>query len=557
MLKQLQIRNFAIIDHLALEFAPGMTVFSGETGAGKSILIDALGMLLGDRADSEAIRGGAERAEIDAEFDVADAPQARQWLNDRDFGDPDEPDTAVVRRLLSREGRTRAYVNGRPATARDLKELGERLVDIHGQHAHQSLLRPQSQIDQLDAYGVDNDIRETVAATVEEHRALLERFEHLSRGEDAEQRADFLRYQVQELEALNLGAGELEELEAEQRRLANAERLMHDSQQAYALLYENEEGAIADLLGQAKTLLENLAALDPTFRDADEMVGVASIQVREAADAVRHATDAMDLDPQRLEWVENRLGDIFELARKHRVRPVELSAHLESLRAELDELEGAADELVHLQRQLSEVQKRYTEQAARLSEQRRAAAKRLAEEVTEAVRALGMPEGRFEISVEPRDETLPRTRGQDHVEFRVSANPGQAPQPLSKVASGGELSRISLAVEVIAAADRVPTLIFDEVDTGIGGGVAEMVGVRLRALGSGGQVMCVTHLPQVAAQGSHHFQVRKEVRGGSTITRIASLDDAARVEELARMLGGLKITSQTRAHAREMMENAR
>lgn len=556
MLRQLQIRNFAIIDHLALEFDPGMTVFSGETGAGKSILIDALGMLLGDRADNDTVRDGAERAEIDAQFDIADAPQARRWLRDHDLEDPDEPDTAVVRRLLSREGRSRAYINGRAATARDLKELGERLVDIHGQHAHQSLMRAQTQIDQLDAYGVPAEIRDAVAATAEEHRALRERFEHLSGGADAEHRADFLRYQVQELEALNLDSDEVEELEAEQRRLANAEQLMHDSQQAYALLYENEDGAVADLLGQAKTLLGNLVALDSSFREAADMVGDATIQVHEAADALRHASDAMDLDPQRLEWVENRLSDIFALARKHRVQPVELPAHLDKLRAELEELEGAADELVHLQRQLSDLQSRYADQADRLSEQRRGAAERLAAEVTEAVRALGMPEGRFEILVQRRNELQPRARGQDHVEFRISANPGQAPQPLSKVASGGELSRISLAVEVIAAGDRVPTLIFDEVDTGIGGGVAEMVGLRLKALGANGQVMCVTHLPQVAAQGIHHFQVRKEAQEDRTVTRITSLDETGRVEELARMLGGLKITSQTRAHAREMLGNS-
>jgi len=557
MLKYLQVRDFAIIDHLELDFGPGLTVLSGETGAGKSILIDALGMLLGDRADSDAIRDGAERAEIGAEFDLTDAEPASLWLRNQDFADPDEPDVALVRRLLSREGRARAYINGRPATARDLKALGERLVDIHGQHAHQSLLRAPVQLNLLDAYGVSSEVREAVAGAAGEHRGIRERIERLRGGEEAEQRADYLRYQVHELEALNLGADELSSLEAEQRRLANAERLMQDSQQAYALLYESEDGAAADLLGRAHGLLEGLAALEPTFREAGEMVGGAAIQVREAADAVRRAVDSMELDPQRLEWVDNRLGEIFDVARKHRVSPAELPQHLDRLRAELEDLEGAADEVARLQEQLAQAEARYTEQAKRLSQLRQGAADRLAGEVTQAIRDLGMPQGVFQIAVRERPDKQPRARGHDEAEFLVSANPGQPPQPLSRVASGGELSRISLAVEVIAAGERVPTLIFDEVDAGIGGGVAEMVGLRLKALGNGGQVMCVTHLPQVAAHGRQHFQVRKQVFDGHTTTRIERLDEEARVEELARMLGGLKITAQTRAHAREMVDNAR
>ncbi len=556
MLKHLQIRNFAIIDHLELEFGSGMTVFSGETGAGKSILIDALGLLLGDRADSDAVRQGAERAEIDAEFDLEDAPHALEWLREHDFEDPDQPSVALVRRVLSREGRARAHLNGRPATARDLKSLGELLVDIHGQHAHQSLMRPLSQLGLLDAYGVDGALLDGVAQTAQQHRSVQQRMAELGGDEDGEQRADFLRYQVEELEALGLEPDEVQELEAEQRRLANAERLLQDSQQAYALLYEQESGAVADLLGQAKTLLEGLVGLDDAFAEANQMVGEAVITVGEAAASLRHAADSMELDPERLNWVENRLREVFDLARKHRVNPQELIEHLDSLRAELQTIEQAGADLEQLREQSRELEARYAEQAAALSESRQAAAAELAEAVSAAIRDLGMPQGRFEIHVEPREDTTPRPRGRDDVEFFVSANPGQSPQPLSKVASGGELSRISLAIEVIAAGEHVPTLIFDEVDTGIGGGVAEMVGLRLKALGRGGQVMCVTHLAQVAALGDHHFQVRKDTGDDHTTTQIQSLSKTERVEELARMIGGLTITPQTRAHAREMIDNA-
>lgn len=556
MLKQLLIHNFAIIDRLELEFGAGMTVFSGETGAGKSILIDALGMLLGDRADSDAVREGADRAEIDAEFDLADVQAARDWLREHDFEDPDHPAVALIRRVLSREGRTRAYINSRPATARDLKALGELLVDIHGQHAHQSLMRPQTQLELLDAFAVDAALRRSVADTAAQYRALQRRMGEVGGGEDGEQRADFLRYQVSELEALGLGESEVEELEAEQRRLANAERLLQDSQHAYALLYESETGAVADLLGQAKTLLEGLTGIEPAFRDAEQMVSEAVITVDEAASALRQAADNMELDPERLSWVESRLGSIFDLARKHRVDPGALADHLLALRGELDQLEGASERLEQMRQESQALAASYAEQAARLSGARREAGEKLAGEVTRAIRDLGMPEGQFQVRIQPREDDTPRSRGRDDVEFCVSANPGQPPQPLAKVASGGELSRISLAIEVIAAGDRVPTLIFDEVDTGIGGGVAEMVGLRLKALGRGGQVMCVTHLAQVAALGHHHFQVSKHSADGHTRTHIHSLSKAQRVEELARMLGGLTITSQTRAHAREMMENA-
>lgn len=558
MLRQLQIRQFAIIDDLVLELGPGMTVLSGETGAGKSILLDALGLLLGDRADSESIRGDAERAEVNAEFDLVDADQARAWLHERDLGDEDDGDICLIRRVVNRDGRGRCYVNGRPVAARDLKELGEYLVDIHGQHAHQKLFRRRAQQEMLDEFGVPAELNGRVADLARAYHEIRARIDKLAGGgEQAASRVEFLRYQVSELEALDLKADELDELATEHRRVANAERLVQDGQQAMALLYENEEGSIHDLLSRTTELLHGLSRLDTTFAEAGELTESASIQVNEAADTLRRTLDHLDLDPGRLQAVEQRLAEIHDLARKHRVAPEALNSHLDALRAELSDIEGASAELEKLAATLAQTDAEYRDAAAALSHARRDAAARMARAVTGTLNTLGMPEGRFNIRVEPLADVEPRAHGLDQTEFEVSANPGQPQRPLARVASGGELSRISLAIQVIAMTrTAVPTMVFDEVDAGIGGSVAEIVGRLLRRLGDRTQVLCVTHLPQVAAQGMQHLHVRKEITRGQTFTHIDGLGGDARVEELARMLGGVKITPRTRAHAREMIDAA-
>jgi DNA repair protein RecN (Recombination protein N) len=556
MLAEITIRNFAIIDRLDVEFESGMTVLSGETGAGKSILVGALNLILGDRADAQAVREGAERAEVSARFLLGDAPAARDWLAAHELEDEDE---CLIRRVVASEGRSRCWINGTPVPARELRKLGETLVDIHGQHAHQSLLRRSAQRELLDEYGEHPEALEAVAQAAETLRATREEIARIEQVDDAgDMRVDLLRYQVGELEALDLGTNELGELEAEHRRLASAERLIGDGQRALTLLYEAEEGAAMDQLGSAERLVGDLAEIDDGFAPILELVTGARIQAQEAVDALRHHVDRLDIDPQRFHEVEQRLASIQDLARKHHCTPAELPELARRLGGELESLEGAGQRLEKLKQEEARQAEAYHEAAAALSARRRQAAQQLGEAITTIIRSLGMPEGEFSVQVTPEAHARVSAGGTDEIEFLIAANPGQSARPLERVASGGELSRISLAIEVVAAArTRVPTLVFDEVDTGIGGGVAEIVGRQLRALGSSGQSLCVTHLPQVAAQAAHHLHVAKQVSNGSTATRITRLDADDRVEELARMLGGVELTAQTRAHAADMIERAR
>ncbi len=558
MLHHLHIRQFAIVDELDIEFGPGMTVLSGETGAGKSILIDALGLLLGDRADSESVRDGARRAEISAEFGLQDAEQARAWLDEHELSDEDMPDVCLIRRTIGSDGRGRATINGAPVTVRDLKELGESLLDIHGQHAHQSLLKSSEQRDLLDDFGGHMALRQQIQKLCDQFRDTTQRLAQLTgSGEDHAQRIDYLRYQIQELDALGLADKELDELEVEHKRLSNAERLLEDGQKALALLNGDDEGSSYDLIGHAGGLLHNLGRLDPCFNDIAETVESARIQIQEAATTLRHTLDGMDLDPERLAWVDARMTAIHDLARKHHIAPQALAEHHASLRTELSTLDNAGEEIAKLNKALDDCRKRYLELSSELHDARVKTATDLSQRIQAVVRELGMPQAEFSIAVEPRDDAELHSTGADRIEFRICANPGQTARPLSKVASGGELSRISLAIQVIAAnSTQVPSLIFDEVDSGIGGGVAEIVGRQLKALGATRQTLCVTHLPQVAAQASQQLFVSKQVVGKSTRTTITVLQGSDRVEELARMLGGVEITEQTRAHAEEMLLQA-
>ncbi|TCO83830.1 DNA replication and repair protein RecN [Plasticicumulans lactativorans] len=553
MLLHLQIRDFAIVDALELDLAPGLTAVTGETGAGKSIMIDALGLLLGDRAEAELVRSGAERAEISAAFDLGHLSAAQAWLAERDL---DRDGECLLRRTIGRDGRSRAYINGTPQPLAALKDLGERLVDIHGQHEHQSLMRRDAQRELLDDYaGLREALAELGGHFQRLARARRRLDELAARSAERDARLDMLRYQVQELDALALAAGELAELDAEHARLANAGRLLASSQEALERLYEGEEVSAQALLADAAGSLDALARLDPALAPALELLNGALIQVQEAADELRRYVRGLDLDPRRLAWVENRLAEVQALARKHRVSGAELPGLLEHLRAELDELENGEFHQGELERELAAAREAYLRVAERVGAERAVAAAELGSRVSAAMHELGMPGGRFAVQLEATDKPAPH--GLQSVEFMVSANPGQPLRPLAKVASGGELSRISLALQVIAAHSAyIPTLIFDEVDTGIGGGVAEIVGRQLRQLGGSRQVLCVTHLPQVAAQAHQHLQVRKETDGERTRTGVAPLAAAARVTEIARMLGGVELTENTLAHAREMIERA-
>lgn len=555
MLAEINIRNFAIIDRLVVEFGRGMTVLSGETGAGKSILVDALNLVLGDRADGAAVREGADRTDISARFSLADAPAAAAWLADHELDGDDE---CVIRRVVAREGRSRGWINGTPMPVRELRALGETLVDIHGQHAHQSLLKRDAQRDLLDEYGEHASTLSAVAKTatqLKSTRAAIARIEQIDGAGDS--RIDLLRYQAGELDTLALDANEYEALEVEHKRLASAERLIEDGQRALGLLYESEDGSATDRLGAAERLLGELAVIDSGFEAIANLVGSALIQAQEAADGLRRHVDNLDIDPQRFREVESRLGAIRDIARKHHVDPSELSTLADRLAAELQELEGAGEKLSQLKVAERAQATAFDEAAARLSKARTKAAKPLSNAITEIIRSLGMPEGEFSVRVRSEASDRISATGTDHIEFLIAANPGQSARPLDRVASGGELSRISLAIEVIAASrTRVPTLVFDEVDTGIGGGVAEIVGRQLRKLGVDGQSLCVTHLPQVAAQAQHHLHVAKQVKAGQTMTRISPLDTEDRIEELARMLGGVELTAQTRAHAADMIQRA-
>jgi len=556
MLTRLHIRNFALVEHLELEFAPGMTVLTGETGAGKSILLDALGLVLGDRADSGTVRAGCDRAEISATFDIRSLGAVRAWLEERELNLDDE---CILRRTVSADGGSRGYINGQPAPVQSLRELGEQLVDIHGQHAHQSLLKRDLQRQLLDGYAGHDALAEQVSTAYRRWRELQQELERLTRAAgERDSRLELLRYQVGELEALGLSTEELASLEEEHGRLANASRLQEGAQRALDLLYEGDEMAVVSLLGRTLSELRELQAIDGQLGGACELLDSAAIQAREAASELRRYLDRADLDPQRLDWVEQRLAAISELARKHRCGGEELPALLERLQGELAELEQAGQRLDGLEAEISRCRDGYLKLARELSAGRRKAAQALASQVSANMAELGMKGGRFEVALEAVEDDEPAPHGLERVELLVSANPGQPLKPLAKVASGGELSRISLAIQVISAGrGSIPTLIFDEVDVGVGGGVAEMVGRQLHALGGERQVLCVTHQPQVAAQGHQHLQVSKQTQGETTRSAVKVLDEEARVEEIARMLGGMTITGQTLSHAREMLALAR
>lgn len=554
MLTSLYVRHFAVVEAAEIAFGPGLTVVSGETGAGKSLLVDALMLLAGARADSGMVRAGSDRAELAAEFDLAELPEARDWLQREEL---DEDGACQLRRVLRAEGSSKAWINGRPANARQLGELAALLVEIHGQHEHQALLSRPHQMTLLDAYAGHDELVAQVRDDAVQWRELGARVRKLSGGEDRDQRIELLRHELGELEKWALPPAELGELEASHKRLANAGRLAEGSAGVVELLDGDSEFALRRALGRAHAELGKLAAIDDKLLPLLELLDNASIQLGEAADGLGRYAQDVDLDPERYSEVDNHLARLHELSRRHRLPVSELHDKLAALQAELSELEGAGDALEQLATQRQQLQHHYVQVAAELSQSRAAAAARLGEEVSSLMTELGMAGGLLRIELETGTGEEPDPQGQERCELLVSANPGQPPRPLRKVASGGELARISLAIEVATLGkDTVGSMIFDEVDTGIGGAVAEVVGQKLRALGTQRQVLCVTHLPQVAAQGHAHLRVSKHSDDDSTRTQIEKLDAAGRRDELARMLGGVEITRETRAHAKQMLERA-
>ncbi|OQX31472.1 MAG: DNA repair protein RecN [Candidatus Sedimenticola endophacoides] len=552
MLSAILIKNLAVVTFAELEFGPGLTALTGETGAGKSILIDALGLALGDRADNGMIRDGSDRAEITARFDLSHCPQALAWLREQAL---DTGDECLLRRVLIRDGSSRGYINGTPAAARQLQGLGELLVDIHGQHAHQSLMRREHQRGLLDQYANHRPLLERTAALHARWQQCQQRLRELqSVSSERNERIDLLRYQTSELEGLGLSESELPELESEHSRLSNAGQLIESSQTILSALDESEGISAQDHLNHALSELNQLLHLDDGLAGCREMLESANIQIREAVSELRNYADGIEMDPGRLRQVEERLGEIHDLSRKYRCKPDQLLERLDQLSRELDELEHADVHLGQLQEETADLRRAYLEAAGQLSASRGQAAATLSQEAETRMQALGMPGGRLSFQIQPLPEERYGPGGTDQVEILIGTNPGQRLQPLTKVASGGELSRISLAIEVATLrCVQVPTLIFDEVDVGIGGAVAEIVGRLLRQLGGGQQVLCVTHLPQVAAQGHRHLKVSKQSNDGETRTGITPLEPHRRVEEIARMLGGVEITDQTLAHAREML----
>ncbi len=552
MLLALSIRDFAVVDRLDLEFGPGFTTLTGETGAGKSILIDALALALGERADATVVRAGCERAEVTAEFAVERHPEVQRWLADRALdGDAGR---LLLRRIVERGGRSRAFINGTSATVQQLGEASAWLVDIHGQHAHQSLVRPAAQRELLDAHAGLAPLAGEVATAFREWQRLASaraKSETDTAAQAAEREA--LAWQVDELAKLGSKPGEWDAVQAEQTRLAHAAGLLEGAQAALEALSESE-GSAASALAAAAARLRTLQGYDAGLGEPVALLEGAEAQLGEAVHALRRYADRLELDPARLAEVERRVEAIHSTARKFKVGPEALLELAERLKSRLAELEVAAD-LDALRAQEDAAKSGYAGLAARLSADRKEAATKLARQVTMEMKALAMAGGRFEVVLRPIDGGS--AQGNEAVELLVSTNPGLAPQPLAKVASGGELSRISLAIQVITSkAAAVPTLIFDEVDSGIGGAVAEVVGRNLRALGARRQILCVTHLPQVAAQAEHQWSVAKTTANGVTRSRVAILDEPARVEEIARMLGGVEITGTTRKHAAEMLRAA-
>jgi DNA repair protein RecN (Recombination protein N) len=554
MLTHLQIRDLAIIDLVDLEVRAGLTVLTGETGAGKSIVVDALSLLAGGKGGAEVVRAGTERAELSATFDISEcSPALRDILTEQSVEAGDE---LTVRRVIAADGRSRGYLNGVSVPLQLLRDVGTLIVDIHGQHEFQSLTRASAQRELLDDFGKHIELADKVRDAHKTWIALVNRISELEgKARDRDAQIELLRHQVGELKALDLKEGEIAQLTEERTRHSNRGRLAEAAQTAVGLLYDSDDGNAHATASRALAGIKTLSGVDPRLAKVIPMVDEATIQIREAARELSRYLESLDIDPARQEEVERRLAAVEELSRKHRVPTTELAGRTVLLEKQLSELDSADKDLNSLRKQQADSLDSYRKLATQLSLDRQAAARTLSKDITARMQTLGMAGGKFLIDVS-QAQGAPAAHGFDVVEFRVTANPGQPLRPLAKVASGGELARLSLAVQVACSAKDARCMVFDEVDSGVGGAVAEIVGRELKAIGFSGQALCVTHLAQVASQGHHQLRVAKLTDGKTTRTTISELTFDERIEEVARMLGGREITSKAREHAREMLQLA-
>lgn len=555
MLLSINISNYTLVESLEIEFAQGTTAITGETGAGKSLVLDALGMALGDRADTDTIRHGKERAEITATFDINTIEAAKTWLDANDFN---SDENCILRRIYTREGRSRGYINGQPSTMSQLQELGDMLTDIHSQHEHQSLLRKETHRRLLDEYANAEDLATKVASDYSAwHKVHIDLTNLLQRSDELDDRKDLLNFQVNELQQIDLTAKHLEQLELEQKTLANAEQIVQDSHNLLAICGQAEGFNLRDSLNKALSILANIEYKPEALKITEELLQGGLIQIEEAINEISHHIDRFEADPQRLQIVEEQLSAIFQLSRKHRVNPDQLETTLQTLEAELKNLIGGSENINALEEKLADLASSYEKSAKQLSSKRKAASKAMSKDINRQLQKLSMEGAELLVQLSPVNNCEYRSRGLEEIEFLLATNPGQPHKMLAKIASGGELSRVSLAIQVVAAShSTMPTLVFDEVDVGIGGSTADIVGQLIKQLGERGQVISVTHQPQVAAHAHHHYRASKVIEDNSAESLMAPLNQQQRVEELARMLGGAKVTKQTLSHASELLSLA-
>ena len=566
MLTTLTVKNFTLVEHLEVDFSSGMTALTGETGAGKSLIIDALAMALGDRADTDRIRNHCDRAEVAAMFDLGQTPQAITWLKDHDFDETYEPlngeeqnnNECLLRRVITKEGRSRGYINGQPATMQQLRELGETLIDIHSQHEHQSLLRRETHRKILDDFAECSTLAGGIQSLYNQWNATKKQLEQLENASDEQiARRDLLSFQLSELDQLALQEGELKQLEQQQQTLANAESILQDSQTLIQLCSEGETFNLSSALNRAIQLLQQMPSKPAPLEEAEKLLTSAQIEVEEAQREIQHHLDDFAADPEKLQQIEERLSAIYQLSRKHKTNPEELHNKHDELKKELEKISGSEQDVTALQQQLDDLGSQYLKQANQLTKLRTAAAKKLSSAIEQQFELLSMSGAQFLPNITPLENNRFGPNGLEAIEFLICTNPGESAKPLTKIASGGELSRISLAIQVIAAKNSViSTLVFDEVDVGIGGATADVVGQLLRQLGNRGQVLCVTHQPQVAACAHQHLLVSKSTQKNITHSQIDQLAKDDRTQEIARMLGGASITDTTLNHAQEMLESA-
>lgn len=550
MLCALRIENFAIVKHLELDLSDGMTVFTGETGAGKSIMIDALMLALGGRGDASVVRPGEEKCDITAVFDITADSEPAQWLKDQDI---EADNTLILRRVLYAEGRSKSTINGQPFPLQKVKELSEMLVHIHGQHQHQTLMQHQTHRQQLDQYAGHVSALQAVQNSYKNCQKIKKECELLQQQEKNPDRLALLRFQMEELQQLNLQDLSIDTLQNEHQHLHHAQDYLHKTTQLGQWLREEDSSNICQQLNQVLQTLNELPQQDKRIQNARDMIHSALIQCEEAMDEIEQFAEKVQLDPQRLNQIEDRLTSLHHMARKYHVELRDLAAHEQALTTEFMSLQERDKRIAELQAIYEEQQAVYQQAARKLRESRQQAARALATEISQIIQQLGMPKGFVTLEITELDTM--QSHGLDKVEYKVCTNPGMLPDSLSKVASGGELSRISLAIQMITARKgATPTLLFDEVDVGIGGATAALVGQLLRKLGERLQIFCVTHQAQVAASAQHHFVVEKYTEEQHTFSRIIALQDQSKTDEIARMLGGLTITEQTRSHARELLE---